>query len=340
MAIIQGRDIGTAARWLQAGKLVAFPTETVYGLGANARDEAAIKAVFAAKGRPADHPVIVHLADSEAASAWAAQVDKRARQLMDAFWPGPLTVVLPRHPQVSTLVTGGQDTVAIRCPSHPVARQLLQAFAHLAGPGAGVIAPSANRFGHVSPTQAKHVFQEFVGSDLEMYVLEGAPSEVGIESTIVDVSQAGQPARILRPGHIGADALQAVLREEVMPYAPQKASPDTPRVSGSLKAHYAPRTPLYLFQRAQLSRIIQAHQADRIAVVGCGPLGLLGEAAAQGLHQVRVLPADARSYAAQLYGTLRALDEQGFAALYFEIPPALPVWEAVHDRLSRAAAAF
>lgn len=340
MAIIQGQDIGTAARWLKAGKLVAFPTETVYGLGANARDEAAIKAVFAAKGRPADHPVIVHVAEAQAVPAWAATVDDRAEKLMAAFWPGPLTLVLPRHPQVSLLVTGGQDTVAVRCPAHPVAQRLLQAFAHLSGADAGVIAPSANRFGQVSPTKAEHVHDEFADADLDLYLLLGAAAQVGIESTIVDLSQPQVPARILRPGHISAADLRAVLQEEVMAFEPQHHRADTPRVSGSLKAHYAPRTPLYLFQRSELCRIVQEHQKQRIAVVGCGPLGLPGQAAAEGRHQVQGLPAEARAYAARLYDTLRQLDGQGFDALYFEYPPVQPAWDAIHDRLGRAAAAF
>jgi len=340
MSIIRGQDIDEAARWLLAGRLVAFPTETVYGLGANAADEQAIRAVFAAKGRPLDHPVIVHVLDRQACSAWAQPVSAQAEQLMQAFWPGPLTLVLPRHPEVSPLITAGQDTVALRCPAHPVARQLLQRFAHLCGPQAGVIAPSANRFGQVSPTQADHVYEEFSElADIAMYVLEGEAATVGIESTIVDLSQTGQPARILRPGHVTARQIEAVLGTRVRAFEPE-GSGDSPRVSGSLKAHYAPRTPLLLFDRQMLEhRLGQLPDADgHIAVVGCGPLPRASKMPAR-IHY-EYLPADEKQYAARLYDTVRRLDRAGFDALWFEQPPQDESWMAVNDRLQRAAAAF
>lgn len=338
MSIIRGQDIDEAARRLLAGRLVAFPTETVYGLGANATDEQAIRAVFAAKGRPLDHPVIVHVLDRQACHAWAQPVSARAEQLMQAFWPGPLTLVLPRHPEVSPLITAGQDTVALRCPAHPVAQQLLQRFARFCGPRAGVIAPSANRFGQVSPTQADHVYEEFSGlADVDMYLLEGEAATVGIESTIVDLSRAGQPARVLRPGHVTAQQIEAVLGTQVHPFE-QGASEQSPRVSGSLKAHYAPHTPLLLFDRQELVHQLGRVPDGRIAVVGCGPLSWASGAQTQ-IHY-EYLPADEKEYAARLYHTVRRLDRAGFDALWFEQPPQDEQWMAVNDRLQRAAAAF
>src|SRR5690625_4189909 len=174
MTVVRGQDVQEAARWLMQGQLVAFPTETVYGLGANARDEQAIAAVYRAKGRPRNHPVIVHVVDAHAVFSWAASVSKQAQLLIEHFWPGPLTLILPKHESVSLHITGGQDTVAVRCPEHPVAQQLLRAFEQMWGQGAGVIAPSANRFGQVSPTHADHVYDEFSAvPDESIYLLEG-----------------------------------------------------------------------------------------------------------------------------------------------------------------------
>lgn len=339
MSIIRGQAIDEAARRLQAGQLVAFPTETVYGLGADASNEAAIRAVFAAKGRPLDHPVIVHVADAQSSRAWAQPISAQAEQLMAAFWPGPLTLVLPRHRKVSDTITGGQDTVAIRCPAHPVAQQLLQAFSRLQGAQAAVIAPSANRFGQVSPTQADHVYEEFFGqTDIAIYLLEGAPSTVGIESTIVDLSQEGRPPKILRPGHVSAQEIAKVLGCYVQPFEAQ-VSAASPRVSGSLKAHYAPRTNLQLFQRHELPEwLARVRAQQRIAIVGCGSLSLPAVMPAQVHYEY--LPADEVHYAAQLYQTLRRLDQAGFDLLWFEQPPQNEQWVAVNDRLQRAAAAF
>lgn len=339
MSITRGQDIAAAARRLKDGQLVAFPTETVYGLGANAADEQAIRAVFAAKGRPLDHPVIVHVAHPEAAQAWASPVTAEAERLMAAFWPGPLTLVLPRHPRVSMTITGGQETVALRCPAHPVAQSLLQAFARLCGPQAGVIAPSANRFGQVSPTEADHVQDEFGEvAGVDIYLLEGGASEVGIESTILDLGRPGQPPRILRPGHIGAREIAAVLGTPVQPFEALAAA-HGPRVSGSLKAHYAPQTRLRLFQRPQLKQWLTATPGDaRIAIVSCGALSL--PVAAGPAWQFESLPDNEKDYAAALYRTLRRLDQGGFEALWFELPPQTDAWSGVNDRLRRAAAAF
>ncbi|HLR82987.1 MAG TPA: L-threonylcarbamoyladenylate synthase [Paenalcaligenes sp.] len=358
MTVVRGNDIQEAARWLTEGRLVAFPTETVYGLGANAHDEQAIAAVYKAKGRPGNHPVIVHVADAAAATTWAEVINEPARLLMEHFWPGPLTLILPRAEHVSLHITGGQDTVAVRCPEHPLALQLLQAFEQLHGPGAGVIAPSANRFGQVSPTHADHVYDEFSDlKDVSIYLLEGGEARVGIESTIVDLSNPDAPPRILRPGHIQASDIQRVLGGTVLAPEPNtlaaasKPHSDVPRVSGSLKAHYAPRTPLYLFQRSELNTWLKNNQNKRVAIVSCGPL----DEAAQKEHLAQeqtpasldepqlhheVLPAEPTQYASVLYATLRRLDSCGFEALWFEYPPQDTVWAGVNDRLGRAAAAF
>src|SRR5690606_34996818 len=239
--------LDAAARRLAEGRLVAFPTETVYGLGADAENPDAVARIYAAKGRPSNHPVIVHVALEADLSYWARSVPPAARALIQAFWPGPLTLILPRAAGIPAAVSGGQDSIGLRCPSHPVAQALLRRFAALKGGNGGVAAPSANKFGQVSPTLASHVRSEFpeLGPEALM-VLEGGPSQVGIESTIVDLSRLdkGVGPVLLRPGHISAEELSVVLG--VMPSRPDQAAP---RVSGSLKAHYAPRTPLTLVTR-------------------------------------------------------------------------------------------
>ncbi|HEY7804428.1 MAG TPA: L-threonylcarbamoyladenylate synthase, partial [Orrella sp.] len=240
--------IEQAAQALLRGELVAFPTETVYGLGADAANPVAVARIYAAKGRPSNHPVIVHVAKLEDITSWCSDIPDQAWRLADVFWPGPLTLILKRHPDVDAAVSGGQATIGVRCPSHPVARELLTMFGKLKQQGnearAGVAAPSANRFGRVSPTRAQHVRSEFADLVAQgMPVLEGGDSEVGIESTIIDlssVSSSGAPA-LLRPGAISAEQVAAVLGQAVIGH---QAS--SPRVSGSLKAHYAPSTPLAL----------------------------------------------------------------------------------------------
>lgn len=323
--------INEAAHRLAQGQLVAFPTETVYGLGADASNPSAVAAIFHAKGRPANHPVIVHVAPQANLLDWVTHVPAEAQALINAFWPGPLTLILARAPQASAAVSGGQDTIGIRCPSHPVAQALLTRFAQIKGEGqpAGVAAPSANRFGQVSPTQAQHVHHEFpdLGLD-ELYVLEGGNADVGIESTIVDVSRLEQGIApvILRPGHITAEQIARVLGG-ALGQTQNEAS--TPRVSGSLKAHYAPRTPLYL-KTAEQIQALQDTQA--VAVVF--------ESTLQTGAQLFLAPNIAEHYASQLYAMLRQLDQQGYSAIYLQQPPQTPDWEAVNDRISRAAAAF
>jgi L-threonylcarbamoyladenylate synthase len=313
------RAIASAAAALAAGEVVAFPTETVYGLGADATNAGAIARVFALKGRPADHPLIVHVAEPGALEAWASAIPARAKTLAARFWPGPLTLILARAARVPDAVTGGQDTVGIRCPSHPVAQALLRAFARI-GSGA-VAAPSANKFGHVSPTTAQHVRDEF-GADLR--VLDGGACEVGLESTIVDLSRGS--AVLLRPGGIARDAIEQVLGERL-----QEPDAQAPRASGTLAAHYAPRTALVLVGSAELP--LEFELPANVAVLALRePQG-----------DVRVTswitaPSDPARYGHDLYANLRTLDASGAKRIVVEAPPRLPAWEAVNDRLVRAAA--
>lgn len=317
------QEIAHAAATLRAGGLVAFPTETVYGLGADASNDAAVKKVFAAKGRPHDHPLIVHLASVAQLHDWAHDVPPAAQQLAQKFWPGPLTLIFKRAPRVSTMVTGGQDTVAIRVPSHPVAQALLQAF------GGGVVAPSANRFGRVSATTAAHVRAEFNDCGVTIdCVLDGGACEVGIESTIVDVSRA-QPA-LLRPGIIGARDIESALGTLL-------ALPDahSPRASGMLAKHYAPQTPLMLVEADLIYELAASltRQGKRVAVLARDARRPMIES----LIWVAA-PADVAGYAHELYAQLRALDGSGADVMLIEEPPLAPDWSAIRDRLMRAAA--
>ena len=313
-------EIADAAERLHNGELVAFPTETVYGLGADARNPAALRRVFALKQRPRSHPLIVHLLSVEQLRNWVAAWPSAAAALASAFWPGPLTLVLPRAPAVPDLVTGGQDTVAVRVPSHPVARALLAAF------GGGIAAPSANRYGHVSPTCAQHVRDEF-GAELAC-VLDGGDCEWGLESAIV-ACLAGPP-RLLRPGSIGADRLRAVV-----PGLEQGADAASPRVSGSTLAHYSPGTPLRLVPAARLAERAAAIVAARgsVAVLARAP----NPQALAGVHW-QAGGESPEAFAHGLYAALRALDRLGCGAILVEAPPPAADWDAVRDRLQRAAA--
>jgi len=317
-------EIARAAALLRAGELVAFPTETVYGLGADASNPAAVAKIFAAKGRPADHPLIVHLAGGGHLDRWARDVPAAAFELAEAFWPGPLTLILKRQPRVPDAVTGGQDTVGLRVPGHPLALELLREFD--GGQGGGLAAPSANRFGRISPTTAAHV-REDLGDAVAM-VLDGGPCRVGIESTILDLS-AGRPT-ILRPGMIGAEALAKVLGE--MPAL--AGGGGSPRVSGSLEAHYAPRTPLVLVPPdAVIFAMRQAlAKGERIAVLS--PLACpLSDARIEW----RLAPSEPEPFAHDLYAALRELDALGCVRIVVQKPPATEGWRAVLDRLGRAA---
>ncbi len=305
------REVRRAAEILERGGLVAFPTETVYGLGADASSAKAVARLYAVKGRPADHPVIVHFASAAQAFAWAREVPEAARRLAARFWPGPLTLILKRSKLAQDFVTGGQDTVGLRVPSHPIAHEMLSIF------GSGVAAPSANRFGLVSPTTAAHV-REDLGDEVDL-VLEGGPSDVGIESTIVDLSGAG--AVLLRPGGIGKEDIERVvpLRQ------PEEVSPRHP---GGLERHYAPRTPARLVPTHELDKQI-AVMKDRIAVLA---FSRPDERVDYWLR----MPRDPAAYAQRLYAALRELDSAGCEAILVEAPPQAAEWAAVLDRLRRA----
>jgi len=321
--------IAQAAARLAAGELVGFPTETVYGLGGDAENPAAIARIYAAKGRPADHPVIVHLSPEGDPQYWSGALPDDAQRLIAAFWPGPLTLILKRAAHIPDAVSGGQDSVGLRCPSHPVAQALLRCFK---GGQGGVAAPSANRFGRVSPTTAQHVREEF-GAGL--MVLDGGACDVGIESTIVDLSR-GFPA-LLRPGHVTPWQLAEVLGRA--PLLPDGSDATAPRASGTLKAHYAPSTPLALLDQDELIAALASLPAqERVAVVARAALApLLGTR--PGLRFVAA-PDNAQHYARDLYSLLRTLDNAAVQRILIERLPLEPEWAAVNDRLGRAAAAF
>ncbi len=328
--------IAHAARVLDEGGLVALPTETVYGLGADAESARAVAKIYHAKQRPANHPLIVHVAPEADLAYWARDIPQEAEKLIRAFWPGPLTLILPKNPAITDAVTGGQDSIGLRCPSHPVAMALIRAFAALRpSRQAGIAAPSANRFGHVSPTRAQHVVEEFPQECASgMPVLDGGDTEIGIESTIVDVSRIAQgvPVVLLRPGHISAAQL-----EQVLGYAPARPDAAVPRASGTLKAHYAPNTRLSLFDGEQVQRLLPERPAnERWAVYAfCpAPSGLPQQVQ---WHQVAEDPV---RYAHDLYALLREADQQDFDHLLIQRLPGDAAWDAVSDRLQRAAAAF
>lgn len=373
-AAVDAAAIRAAAVLLEAGKLVAFPTETVYGLGADAENPQAVAAIYAAKGRPQDHPVIVHIAPGADIGYWCSDIPAEAYKLAEAFWPGPLTMILKRNAHIPDAVSGGQDTVGMRCPSHPVAIALLSAFK---GGKGGVAAPSANKFGNVSPTTAQHVRDEFgamafddaeaaeaaahayaaaitarmadpaaaagagssaaaagpaaaaPGGALRLAVLDGGSSQVGIESTILDLSRlATHGPVLLRPGHIGAQDIADVIG--VMPDLPDQTAP---RASGTLESHYAPKAPVALCDSAALADTLArlAAKGRKAAVIHYTPL----PQAKQGPHQH--MPADAAGYAFGLYAALRAMDQTGAELILVETPPQTDAWSGVNDRLRRAA---
>jgi L-threonylcarbamoyladenylate synthase len=331
--IVDGRTpegISRATERLAAGEVVAVPTETVYGLAADADNEHAVARIFAAKGRPTDHPLIVHVPDAAAVARFASEVPLFARQLMEAFWPGPLTLILPRRPERAAAAAGGQRSIGLRCPSHPVAHELLLACAQALPPIHGLAAPSANRFGRVSPTTADHVRSEFGD---ELLVLDGGPCEVGIESAIVDCTR-GVPV-LLRPGVLTRDQLAAAcggrlwLPEEVV-----DAAAPAPRASGTLESHYAPRALVRLMDAASLRAALQVLGTDapRIGVYTRTPLR---SDSANVL--VRRMADEASDAARELFAVLRELDDRGVELIWIEAPPPLPAWDGVRDRLGRAA---
>ena len=342
----QSLVINEAAQALRDGRLVAFPTETVYGLGADASNPSAIQKVFTTKGRPSNHPLIVHVAVPEqldygqidwvpVLAPWARDIPEDALKLINAFWPGPLTLVFKRDKHVLNEITGGQDTVAIRSPAHPIAQDLLRKFQ------GGVVAPSANRFGKVSPTSAADVRSEFE-DDADLLVIDGGDCEVGIESTIVDVS-SGDRAVLLRPGVITPKEMLA--KTGVRVHGPgevvdKNTDPESlPRVSGSLKAHYAPTTPLRLYAPGRVLDALTEFpdMKSRVAVAVWDSESSLGDDGHPSIQIEEVeVPSDSGAFASRLYRTLRDLDEQGWDLILFPEPPIGEEWDGVRDRLQRA----
>jgi L-threonylcarbamoyladenylate synthase len=308
------KTIAVAVELLKKGELVAFPTETVYGLGADASNPEAVKKIFAAKGRPVDHPVIVHLARRDMLETWAKDIPALAHSLAEAFWPGPMTLILKRSSHVPDVITGSQDTVGLRVPAHLVALALLEAF------GGGIAAPSANRFGRISPTSAQHVNDEL---DAQVrLILDGGDCQVGLESTIVDVTS--EKFRILRPGGVNLEDLA-----DILGYVPEVVTKPTMRVSGTLESHYAPRTPAYL----QTPDKLETPGVN--SGVNSGVLSLKPQP--KGFDGVWLtLPSDPKAYAYRLYAVLRELDDLGLESILIEHVPDTPEWLAVRDRLSRA----
>ncbi len=337
--------INEAVQTLRDGGLVAFPTETVYGLGADAKNPDAVKRIFTAKGRPSNHPLIVHLAAPDkfdqsqidwvqVLSPWVRDLSEDALKLINAFWPGPLTLVFKKDKSVLNELTGGQDTVAIRAPAHPIAQELLRKFK------GGVVAPSANRFGKVSPTSAADVRSEFEGM-LELMILDGGDCEVGIESTIIDLSSGEHPV-LLRPGLITPGEI--FTKTGIKVYLPGesdlvKQGGDVPRVSGSLRAHYAPTTPLRMYAPGRVLDALSEFPdiKSRVAVAVWDSDSSLGDDGHPSAHFEEVIvPSDSAAFASRLYRSLRDLDQQGWDLILFPEPPVGEEWDGVRDRLQRA----
>lgn len=342
-------SVTAAARLLEAGELVGLPTETVYGLGADAENRQAVAKIFAAKGRPSDHPLIVHVADASAVAHFASQVPDFANKLIAAFWPGPLTLILHRRPEVGAAAAGGQDSIGLRCPSHPVAQALLKKLLEMPHPVYGIAAPSANQFGRVSPTTAAHVQGEF-GENL--LILDGGPCDLGIESTIIDCTR-GVPV-LLRPGSITRAQVEAACGQKAL--LNEELSTDIsagPRASGTLESHYAPKARVRLMNARALQTALDVLGAeiDRSpAVKGVALVdaradrpfiatysrSILRSSSSTVLR--RRMPDDAVATAQQLFAVLREFDAQGVKLIWIESPPDTPEWDGVRDRLQRASA--
>ncbi|MGB3069595.1 MAG: L-threonylcarbamoyladenylate synthase [Ottowia sp.] len=322
----QPSAITAALDALASGDLIGLPTETVYGLAADACNASAVAKIFSTKGRPADHPLIVHVPDAHAVARFASEVPAFAQRLIDAFWPGPLTLILPRREGVAEAAAGGHPSIGLRCPSHPVAHELLRAGAERGI--FGVAAPSANRFGRVSPTTAAHVSSEF-GDDL--LVLDGGPCTIGIESAIIDCTR-GAPV-VLRPGQLvrmdieRAAGTKVVTKEEL-------AAPD-PQAPGTLLAHYAPAARVRMMEAKELRAALDLLGADA-AGIAIWSRTELRSASSRAI--LRRMPLDAAAVAQQLFAVLRGFDDEGVKLIWIETPPDNPEWDGVRDRLTRAAA--
>ncbi|TMG78967.1 MAG: threonylcarbamoyl-AMP synthase [Betaproteobacteria bacterium] len=304
--------IREAVAVLKRGGLVAFPTETVYGLGADASNPAAVARIYRVKGRPANHPVIVHIGDAGQLERWAREVPEHARKLAARLWPGPLTLVLKRALGVGDYLTGGEDTIGLRVPGHPVALELLGQF------GGGIAAPSANKFGCISPTTAAHVRSD-LGKEIDL-ILDGGPCEIGIESTIIDLSR-DRPV-LLRPGRIGTEEIAATLGVK-----PEPRDRGAPRAPGTLESHYAPRKPL---------RLVAIEQWERGAWQNCAVLCFRARPVGDKNAVWIRASTDPQRYSRDLYSNLRALEASGCDEILVEEPPASAEWAAVRDRLLRA----
>lgn len=309
-----------AASLLKGGELVAFPTETVYGLGADATNLMAVAKIFAAKQRPANHPVIIHLGDLNQLNNWASEIPETAIKLAEKFWPGPLTLILHAADHVPPIITGGQKTIGIRMPDHPVARKLLTTF------GGAIAAPSANRFGRISPTSAEHVIEEL--DDVVDLVLDGGVCPFGLESTIIDLTSI--KPRILRPGPITAEQISEALDETVV-----LENKNAPRVSGSMVSHYAPQTPMQIISSVEIEKKLPQLQKDytNIVVMSRQPHPTYFPHVTY-----QAMPSDPNSYGQQLYAQLRNLDHLSFDLIIVEEVPDTHEWLAIRDRLMKASA--
>ena len=314
--------IEKAAAHIRAGELVAFPTETVYGLGADASNDAAVAKIFAAKGRPSNHPLIVHIASNAQVLDYASSVPPFAQALIKAFWPGPLTVILPRKPGVATAAAGGQNSIGLRCPAHLLALEFLKLC------NTGVAGPSANKFGRVSPTTAQHVAQEFGG---ELMVLDGGPCKVGIESSIVDCTRA-QPV-LLRPGVLTREQLSAACGQPVL--SADDTLGDAPRAPGTLESHYAPNAKVRMMDAKAIQTALDLLGADA-AHIAVYARSIVRIKSSQVLY--RRMPDDALATAEQLFAVLRDFDVQGVKLIWIEPVPDALEWDGVRDRLARASA--
>jgi L-threonylcarbamoyladenylate synthase len=312
-----------AAEILREGGIVAFPTETVYGLGANALNPEAVARIYTAKGRPSTNPIIVHVADIASARALASEWSDTAESLATRFWPGPLTLVVPKAASVADIVTAGGSTVGIRIPNHPIALQLLQQA------GVPLAAPSANRSEEVSPTTAQHVADSLGGYIDHLLILDGGPCSVGIESTVIDVT--GTVPLVLRPG------MAMIAEAEAIRNRPT-ANPETHRSPGQMARHYAPTTPLVLVQPSDLPGSIR--QGSAVLLFGdCRRREASWQNILRLAHSYISMPESPQEYAALLYAAFRQIDQQGEAVtdIVLELPPDDPEWTAIHDRLHRAA---
>jgi L-threonylcarbamoyladenylate synthase len=326
---ITEENLERAMAALRAGEVLGLPTETVYGLAADASNANAVARIFAMKGRPADHPLIVHLASASDARAWTSEWTETAEKLANAFWPGPMTLIVKRASHVLDAVTGGQNTVGLRVPSHPVAQRVLKEFASSARGESveprGLAAPSANKFGHVSPTSAQHVASEF--ADDELLILDGGNCDVGVESTIIDVS--GTTPRILRPGRVRAHEIERVLAKPLA-----KTTTNAPRVSGSLDSHYAPHKTTVMLDGDALEIFLAASRdaGKRVGLIFHSPRFTKAKAN----ERIELAHENAAKYEHDIYAVLRRLDESCVDLIAVESPPSSSDWDAVNDRLRRA----